>query len=406
MFKLILVVVSLIVTVYAKKIVVVSDTSQGMSKAEAKEVLALTDPRTSTLYKSKDKYFGYIFTEAGRMKTEGIYVSKSVSKKRNKKFFVENYAKYFKGIKSGISKKSKKLYKQRDIVFLIDTSGSMKKNNLLENLKASLKYLVLNKNDKVRISLVTFDGYKNFPKRKNSRVILNFTSNKNDINTSLKSIKISKYDTYLGDGLNLSLDLLENKNTQNKSIFIITDGDTINDEKFALKQMQRANASNVTVKVVAVGGANVSLLRKFSSNGYVYDATSSDLKEELLLANKNDDTLIENFVTLSNRVFTNNTSSNDMMIIYSTMNQVSNLVDFYLVPNLSDGSFYKEMKKKMKENSMNINFGGLKMYIKLLGNPTAQRENELYIFWKRFIEDHNGTLARLSKDALTLEEFN
>ena len=404
MFKKIIVFGLLFVTfLEAKNIVVVTDLSQGITGKEGIEVMNIINPKKSPIFKENDKFYGYVFTEKGRKKTIGTYVDKGTSKKKWRAFYKKQYETYFQVVKQGVKRTLVQEKVEKDIVFLIDSSGSMKKNNIIKNVKRTLDNLVNEKGEKVNVAIVTFDGHESFEQSKNARVLLEFTNSHKEILNTINSLQFSNFNTFLGSGLELSFNLLEKRNTKSKRIFIVSDGDNIYDETHALDQMKRAN--NIEVQPIAVGGASISTLKNFSTSGNVYDATRGDMKTLVVEKSNYQDTLFQNFAALTNSVFKKNKSNDDVLIVYSTMMEVSDLYDFYMIPNLSDGPFYRELKQKLQDEHLKIDFNGMKVYVRLLGNPSAKKENELRIFWERFIEDHNGEVSNINKEVLTIDEM-
>ena len=412
MFKRILFLL-IVVTIYvgAKNIVVITDMSQGIQAKEASEVMGLINPncnKPSPIYENNDKFYGYIFTENGRLKKSGTYKDKSTSLSSCKKFFGGVYAVYFKTVKKGLTKGHKpgSSSDAKDIVFLIDTSGSMKKNDVEQSIKDALDKSVSVKGEKVNIALVTYDGHQSFDKLDNSRVLLDFTNDISKISRAIDSIEFSNFNTLLGDGLALSIGILNKRKTKSKMIVLLSDGDKVFNKKFALDQMQYAKKNHIIVKPFAIGGASISTLSEFSSNGKVYDVTSNDFGDVILPPkSEHKDTLFQNFASLSSAVFKKNTSKDGVLIIYSNMMETSDLYDFNMIPNLSDDLFFNEVKEKLHKEHLNIDFNGMKVYVRLTGNPSAKKENELIIFWKRFIKEHNGKVEFISKDDLTLDEM-
>ncbi len=402
MFKKVVFVLMLLASfTQAKNIVVITDISQGIQANEGMEVMKLINPRESSIFNNNDKFYGYVFTDKKRLKIIGVF------NEWKKELIAKPYIVYFNTVKKGVQKTQKtQKTAQKDIVFLIDTSGSMKKNDIENTIKDALKKTLSKKGAKVNIALVTFDGHKTFDQSDNSRVLLSFTDNIGSISRALDSIEFSNFNTLLGDGLETSINLLKERKTKSKMIILISDGDDVADETKAIKQISIAKQQNIEVKPFAFGGANLTSLKKFSSNRKVYDITRGDFDNVVLPSkSKYKDTLLQNLSSLSSSVFKKNKSKDSILIIYSKMMEISNLYDFNMIPNLSDDLFYNEVKEKLKEEHLNIDFNGLKIYVKLIGNPSAKKENELRIFWERFIEEHNGKVQWISKEELTLDEM-
>jgi len=411
MFKRIVQTLLLIGSVFAfsdaKSVVIIADISQGISKSEGIEVMTLADPKKSPIYEDGDLLAWYAFTEKGRKKIYTKFVDRSTDRRIYNKICKVLYPKYFNVVKYGVKKSSKKKsFAQKDIVFLIDTSGSMKKNDLENIIKNALKKTLEKKGEKVNIALVVFDGHKTFDKSDNSRVILDFTNDIGKLSAALDSLEFTHFNTMLGDGMEKAVNMLKNRKIKSKMIILISDGDDVADQAKAIKQISLAKQSKIDVKPFAFGGANLNSLKNFSSNGKVYDITRGDFDDVVLPPKSQDkDTLFQNFASLSSAIFKKNKSDDGILIIYSTMMENSNLYDFNMIPNLSDDLFYKEVKEKLKEEHLNINFHGLKTYVRLIGNPSAKKENELRIFWERFINEHNGKVKWISKEELTLDEM-
>lgn len=392
----------------AKNIVVVTDTSQGINAKEGMEVMALIDPIKSPLFEDEDTLYGYVFTDKKRLKKIGQYVDKSTSKKGNKDFYNNVFLVYFNTVKSFVQKnKTKQIdMAEKDIVFLIDTSGSMNKPNVENNIKKVLHKTILNKGEKVNIALVTFDGHESFKRGENSNVLLNFTNQLNSINNAIDSIDFSHFNTLLGEGLSTAIELLKERKSKSKMIILLSDGDDIFDNKLALEQIKNAEKNNILVKPFALDDASITTLQQYSSNGKVYDVKSNDF-DNLATAPKSKfkNTIFMNLASISNTVLNKNNLKDNLLIIYSPMIEISNLFDFNLIPNLSDDLFYNEVIQKINENKLDIDFNGYKVYIRLTGNPSAQKENELRIFWTRFIKEHNGKLEWINKEDLTFNEM-
>jgi uncharacterized protein YegL len=408
--KLVLIgIISLLSVVYGKNIVVFADVSKGIDIKEAKELVTLIDPRISpSIYEDGDKVYGYILNETKRSIVRKLYVSKSTSRKGYQEFVKKFYFVYFKALKK-YAQNTRKIRKNKigqDIVFLVDTSGSMQKNKIVNNVKSALKNIVRYKGKKVNIAIVTYDGHSSLSASANSRIVLNFTNNKQKILQAIDSLQFSHMNTLLGDGLKSAIELLQDRATKHKSILMITDGDNIADSQKALQEKKNADKMNIKIKPIAVGGASLTMLKQFSSTGRVYDLTSDDLADVTMVERNFKDNILSNFASLSAGVFSKNKKDEkNILIIYSTMMERSNLYDFYQIPNLSDGLFYKELIQKLKDENLQIDFHGMEVYVKLIGEPTAQKENQLRIFWERFINDHGGKSKFFSKDSLTIDEL-
>jgi len=402
LFRGLLLVILTFTSLYAKNIYLVTDVSQKMNKEELNDLIKLSIPKDNKLYSNKDHFTGILLTEKKRKKIDALYVPKNKNKKKNSVFF-KKYAQYIKMIKKTKSANTKKLQISSDIILLIDTSGSMK--NLMNSVRDSLSYLIQHKGKVNRVAIITFDGHKKHKASKRSHLVQDFSLDRKELLHSLSKIKHSRYNTYLGAGLERSLNLMSSSSAERKIIYLVSDGDSINDTKLADAQIQRAKSNKVDVKVIAIGGASINLLKKYSTSGYVYNATQGDLNSVLSKVHKNHDKIFENLALLSKGPFKKNKGEDGILIINSTMMHVSDVTDFYIVPNLKSTRFLKETNERLSKESLEIDFHGLNVYIRLLGNPDASKENELNLFWKRFIDGHNGTLKHISKDALTSEDI-
>ncbi len=407
--KIILVILVSISVMSAKDIVVIADISQGITLDEAKNLDSIINPTKSKIYTSKDRFSGHIFTakEKAHEKFNGTYISKGDSKKGWRRFVGKVYSPYIKIIaNSNSGKKDSIQVVEKDIVILIDTSGSMKKSNLANSVINKLNKMLKPKGEKVNIALVTFDGHKTFNKSENSRVVLNFTNDIGEISRAIGSINFTNLNTVMADGLELSIDLLKKRKTSSKMILLISDGD-ISDEALSLQQKQEAGQYNITIKPHVIGGENISVLQKLSTNGKTYDLTMKDLADSILPPKPlHLNSLFYNFSALTDSIFKKTKTKDGILIIYSTMINHSDFYEFNVVPNLSDDLFYNELMEKLKEEHLNnIDFNSLKVYVRLIGNPSLQKANELKIFWKRFIEEHKGEVIRIGSDDLALDEM-
>ena len=408
-FRLLVVIVVSLVSLEAKNIVIITDIAQGISKTEGKEVMTLINPKIKegqpSIYEDGDHFYGYVFTEKGRKKTAGKFVARSTQRKLYNNFYNKQYVPYFKVVKAGVKQTIGKQHIAKDILFLVDTSGSMKMNTQIAKIKKTIKSFVASKDKKVNVSIVVFDGHKSFDDNENARLILDFTNSNSKINSAIDKISYSNFNTLYDAGFKKAFEVFKTRNLKDKIVFLVSDGaDTGNSSNITEIKKSMENMG-IKIKPIAVGGASMNTLKKFSTNGNVYDATRGDMQSAIQENTNTNDPLFEKFAALSNSVFKKNKSKDDLLIIYSTMMEKSDFYDFYVVPNLSDDLFYNEVEEKLKKEYLNINFNGMKVYVRLTGNPSAKRENQLTIFWKRFIEEHDGKLGSISKDTLTLDEM-
>jgi Mg-chelatase subunit ChlD len=389
----------------AKNIVVITDIAQGITKTEGIEVLTLIDPKKSPIYEDGDNFYGYVFTEKGRKKTNGKFVARGTNRKLYNQFYKKQYASYFKVVRAGVKQTILKEHKPKDILFLVDTSGSMKMNTQVDSIKKTIKSFVASKDKKVNVSIVVFDGHETFDENENARLLLDFTNDNGKINRAIEKISYSNFNTLYDSGFKKALAVLKKRKIKDKIVFLVSDGDDTSNSNTVLDIKKSMENMGIKIKPIAVGGASMNTLKKFSTNGNVYDATRGDMQSAIQENSNTNDPLFEKFAALSNTVFKKNNSKDDLVIIYSKMMEKSNFYDFYVVPNLSDDLFYNEVKTKLEQDHLNIDFNNMKVYVRLIGNPSAKKENEVRIFWERFIKDHNGLVKFISKDALTLDEM-
>jgi hypothetical protein len=281
----------------------------------------------------------------------------------------------------------------------------MKMNTQVDSIKKTIKSFVASKDKKVNVSIVVFDGHKTFDENENARLLLDFTNDNGKINRAIEKIRYSNFNTLYDSGFKKALAVFKKRKIKDKIVFLVSDGDDTSNSNTVLDIKKSMENMGIKIKPIAVGGASMNTLKKFSTNGNVYDATRGDMQSAIQENSNTNDPLFEKFAALSNTVFKKNNSKDDLVIIYSKMMEKSNFYDFYVVPNLSDDLFYNEVKTKLEQDHLNINFNNMKVYVRLIGNPSAKKENEVRIFWERFIKDHNGLVKFISKDALTLDEM-
>jgi uncharacterized protein YegL len=365
---------------------VVVDIAQGISKKEYNEVGKLTYPdRKKNIYKDHENVNLYSFNSTNALSKEFKYRERNKDEeayKDGKKRFIS----FFKKVKRyGVKKRH---YISSNIIFLVDTSGSMKKNNVMTDVKDTMKYLINAKSQKSKVAIVTFDGTKKMKESQRSHVISGFETSKKKLLKSTESIRPSRYDTFLGSGLARVEQLMKNVNTKKTMILLFTDGKAVNDKTKALKIIDKLKNKEVKVKIVAVGGADVEMLKSFSTSGYVFNATSGDLKSMTYGMSVGNDEIflrLNNFLENSPKL-----SKNDRLIIYSSMMNVDAKSDFFIVPNISSTDFYREMKEINNARSVNIKLNGAKVYVRLLGKMNATQVNNLKIFYKHYFKDAGG----------------
>lgn len=382
---------------------VVVDIAEGLTKAEYNEAGMLTYPERLTdkdIYKHEESVYLYSFNDKNSLSTSFVYYDRSKAEMNHKKGKNE-FNGFFAELKKHGVKKNKQV--SSNIIFLVDTSGSMKKNNVMEDVKSTIKYLINAKSKNAQIAVVAFDGKKNMPESKRAKILSGFEGSKSKLLSIVDTIEPSKYDTFLGSGLSRVESLLTSIDTKNTMVLLFTDGKAVDDHDNALKTIERFKQNGIKLKVVAVGGADVDMLKSFSTTGYVFNATSSDLQSMAYGMSAGND---EIFLRLNN--FLDNSPAltpNDRLIIYSSMMNVDAQSDFYIVPNIASQNFYNEMKKINKERHVNINFNGAKVYVRLLGEMSASQVNNLKIFYKRFFKDANADLVFFGNSQLSKEKL-
>ena len=170
----------------------------------------------------------------------------------------------------------------------------------------------------------------------------------------------------------------------------------------AKAELEKLKKEDIEVKVVAVGGADVEMLKAFSTSNYVYNATSTDLQGIIKDVSTNSDELI---VKLNNYLEYEQLSEEDNVIIYSTFMNIDSVSDFSLIPNLSSNDFYEEFKLQNEKRGVKINFSGASVYCTVIGGAGSKELSNLKGFWKRFIKDNEGNLKYFNTTALDLEDI-
>ena len=381
------------------------DLSKGMTMSEYNEVGKLTyfdKSQKKTIYKNGENVYFYAFKGNTKLKTRTRYSEKKIGEEKyteNRKKFIHFFNKLKKGRKTP---KKGKLY--GDVVFLVDTSGSMvnKKHNYLSEVKAAMVHLIKNKAKKTKVSIVVFDGKHYMSDKKRSRVLADNLTNKSELLAITQNIKVSRNDTFLGSGLKKAAHLLPLDSKSKKTIMIFTDGSKINDAKVAKAEIEKFKNDKVTVKVVAVGGADVAMLKKFSTSGYVYNATSTDLRSIIKDMGTSSDEIILN---LDNFLDGLDVKKGDRIIIYSTMRNTDNVSDFDLVPNLSSKDFYREFKHRNAQRGIHLNLHGADVYVRVLGDEKLSEVKKLKTFWKYYFRDNGANLKYFKNESLTKDDL-
>lgn len=398
MFKILIAFMLSMGVLQAKSYIVV-DIAQGISVSDYKELGRLTYPDKKdkkNIYKHKEEVFLYSFNSTKALSSDFIYLRRDKDEDGWKESR-SSFMKFMNQVDEYGVNKNKEV--SSNIIFLVDTSGSMKKNDVMYDVKNTIKYLINAKSKKSKIAIVSFDGKKNMKESTRARVLTDFSQSKSKLNKIVDSIEPSMYDTFLGSGLSRVERLLSKINTKKTIVLLFTDGKAVNDKEKALKIIKRFKSSDVKLKVVAVGGADVKMLKSFSTTGYVFNATSSDLKSMTGGISAGNDELflrVNNFLDNSPKM-----DKNDRLIIYSSMMNVDTQSDFYIVPNISAKNFYEEMKEINKSRSVNIQLHGAKVYVRLIGKMDATRVNNLKIFYKRFFKEAGGELKFFANSSLS-----
>ncbi len=392
------------VSLFSKNIILLTDVSQGLSKNDAREINNLIKPskeEDGDIYQNGDNVIYYIMTENDRKPVKGRFVDFYQDKKKHIKFYKKVYNKYAKGLKHFKKINATEKVLSRDIVLLLDTSGSVNRQEIVKYINKQLVNISDNKGKNVSIAIVTFNGHESLRNMDKAQLIQNFTNNFNETKSTLKNLKFSNLKTYMGSGFELSLNILSKSNAERKMILLVSDGLDISDEENLKMQLNKAN--QVNIDVMAVGGASIDKLKEISTDGYVYNTTTFVLEDVIMKSASKKDPILDNFASISSNVFSK-CSGDDIFIIYSSMMERGEDYDFYTIGDLSSRPFYDELNSKLENNS-NIDFKGMNVYVKLTGNPSAKKENELRSFWKQFIMDHNGKLAIFSKDPLEIDSL-
>ncbi len=379
---------------------VVIDLSKGMKRSAYNELGKLAMPGKSVedcIYTPGERVVLYAFKGRFVKLKDFIYYPENISEAKNRKAR-KTYFRFFSIVKKGL-KPPKKERIDANVVFVVDTSGSMvtSKADHLSAVKRAMKTLVRNKSKKARISIITFDGKKKMPKSERSHVLIDNEWNKQKLFAAIDAIHVSKNDTYLGSGLQKAKSVIPYRSKRKSVVMIFTDGAEINDFKEAKKEIEELKKMNVEVKVVAIGGADVSMLKNFSTSGYVYNATSGDLEAIIKDVSMNRDEIVLRLDYLTNRY---SFSPKDRVIIYSSMQNIDSVSDFTLVPNIASEKFYKEFMQQNKKRGVSIDFKHAKIYVRLLGSPDIEEVKKLSIFWKHFFRDTHGELVDFTDSGL------
>lgn len=185
-------------------------------------------------------------------------------------------------------KKKKELgeaYAINNIVFLIDISGSMKKDNKLENLKKSMKDLVRVLRPEDKISIITYAS--------RAKVVFKTTifASKDSLYAVIDSL-VADGSSYGKDGLNMAYRLAEEEFVEsgNNTVILATDG-KFNYNGFSENRLYKQAASKAfsKIKLSVIGFGNdmkalrfLKKLAKFGNGDYVYIDTSGKNNQALV----------------------------------------------------------------------------------------------------------------------------
>lgn len=380
------------------------DLSKGMSKGNFNELVKLTFPQKhqeKSLYLKGEKVHLYAFKGTHTLKKDFVYYPSNIDEQRYREA-KKQFIKFFSKVKKS-KKRPKKERINANVVFVVDTSGSMvnSRHDYLSSVKEAMKELVQNKAKKAQVSIVTFDGKSSIPKAKRSKIVIANETNTKRLLQAIEHIKVSRYDTFLGSGLQKAQTLLPKKSKRKNIVLIFTDGAEVNDYDLAFQKVQKLKKNGIAVKVVAVGGADVAMLQKFSSSGYVYNATKADLQSIIKDVSMNTDEIVlrlDDFLSMAAL------KKGDRFIIYSSMENIDNLSDFSLIPNVSSKAFYEEFSKQNQERGIEINFARSRVYIRVIGDAEPSQTKKLKSFWQRFMAEHNADLRYFSNSELQQSE--
>jgi len=382
---------------------IVVDLSKGMSKKEFNELGKLTFvKKKGGMYSNGDHVKLLAFKGNTIVKKSFVYYERD-TKEKGYKEAKKKHISFFKSIKKGLKKPKKRLVKA-NVVFVVDTSGSMvtKKGDLLRKVKNSMKQFIKNKSKSAEVSIITFDGKKRQKEHARSKIIAQNVTSKNELYGIIEGIQVSKYDTFLGSGLKKVSHVLPLKSKLKNIVMIFTDGAEINDYDTAKEELEKLKKEDIEVKVVAVGGADVEMLKAFSTSNYVYNATSNDLQSIIKDVSTNSDELI---LKMNNYFENQKLQKEDNVVIYATFMNIDSISDFSLIPNLSSKDFYTELKLQNEKRNVGLNFGSASVYGRVIGETSSEKVNNLKGFWKHFMQDSNAVLKYFDSAPLNQEDL-
>lgn len=396
-----LLVIALFFNILQAKVFVFVDGSQGLGKEPLIELNknAPFKRSKSDLFQNNEEVFLY-FANAKKTISQDFVYFKSSKKEQGWKDARKSYFHFLKRLKK-IAKHDRKKTTLfgGNTIFLVDTSGSMRTSNRMNEVKNAMLYFTKRKDSSTKVAIITFDGIKSEKISQRATIKLNFSNNKNKILQAIKSIHPSRKDTYLGAGFAKVDKLLKNVNISKTNVILFTDADSVYDEKIALEYIKKFKKQKVILKTIATEGADIDILHKYTTTGNVYDATSRDLNavfQTKLFAN--DEIFLKLYDFLSNSGVT--LSNKDKVIIYSTMMNIDSKSDFFVIPNLADENAYQEVMQTNRNRGIEFNFNGANVYVRLTSSATPDKIQELRIFYKRFFKDTNAKLKFFSNSKL------
>jgi Mg-chelatase subunit ChlD len=381
------------------------DISRGLSRPVFNEVGRLTQPKPRArdcIYRDGERASFVAFNSLKKAQTSFLYrdayKKESGYKKANRTF-----TKFFTSLKRVTARNATDAL-QGNVIMLVDTSGSMKKGGVMEEVKRTMRYLAAHKAKRTTVTIVTFDGKAQWPASRQARIVCGPETDPARLETCIDALHASHADTFLGAGLQLVNGAIRADNAPESLVLLFSDGKAVDDTARANAELQKLRDKGVRMKVVAVGGANPEVLRAYSPTGYIYNATSADLQGMVgALSLSADEIFLRLNGILSN--LREPLGETDRILIYSSMVNVDDQSDFNIVPNLASDAFFKEMERINKARGLQFDFGGAELYVRVTGAVRPARLQTLRRYWERFFKTHHGRLrffdaAALHKEAL------
>jgi Ca-activated chloride channel family protein len=160
--------------------------------------------------------------------------------------------------------------KGRDLIFVVDTSGSMAQSGYSKEQKNKTKFDIL-KNLIADFILHRFDdnvGVSVFGSYAFSSVPLTYDMNSVAFLLNFLEVGIAGENTAIGDGIFNALTLLDKGEAKNKVIILITDGDQNSGRVSIQHAVQKAQSSHVKIYTIGIGKKrdfDTKLLEKIAS---------------------------------------------------------------------------------------------------------------------------------------------